>query len=148
MKAILFEEVPRLGKVGDVVNVTPGYFRNYLQPKKLAVEASPENMKVLEHRKKTLAKVSAREKSEAEALAAKLSQLTLKVFLKAGENDRLFGSVTPADLVDKLKEAGYDVDRKKIHLPEPIKSLGEFPVEIKLHPEVTSKIIVLAEKTE
>ena len=148
MKAILFEEVPRLGKVGDVVNVTPGYFRNYLQPKKLAVEASPENMKVLEHRKKTLAKVSAREKSEAEGLAAKLSQLTLKVFLKAGENDRLFGSVTPADLVDKLKDAGYEVDRKKIHLPEPIKSLGEFPVEIKLHSEVTSKITVLVEKTE
>ncbi|HOE63646.1 MAG TPA: 50S ribosomal protein L9 [Candidatus Sumerlaeota bacterium] len=148
MKVILFDDVPRLGKVGDVVNVAPGHFRNFLAPRNLAVEATPENIKVLEHRKKTIQKVQAKEKSEADALASKLSALTLKVFLRAGENDRLFGSVTSADLVEKLKSAGFDVDKKKIHLPEPIKSLGEFPVEIKLHPEVTTKVTVVVEKAE
>jgi len=146
MKVILFEDVARLGKTGDVVNVAPGYFRNYLFPKKIAVKANPQNMKVLEHRKKTVEKVLAREKSEAEVLSEKLSETKITVRLKAGENDRLFGSVTSADLVEKLKEQGYDVDKKKVHLPEPIKSLGEFPVDIKLHSEVTAKIMVIVEK--
>lgn len=148
MKVILFDDVARLGKVGEVVNVAPGYFRNLLAPRNLAVEATPENMKVLEHRKKTIQKVQAKEKSEADALAAKLSALTLKMYLKAGENDRLFGSVTSADLVEKLRSSGFEVDKKKIHLPEPIKSLGEFPLEIKLHPEVTVKVTVLVQKAE
>jgi len=148
MKVILFEDVPRLGTVGNVVNVAPGYFRNYLSPRRLAVEATPENTKVLEHRKKTISKVQTKEKSEAEALAATFSTISIKVYLKAGENDRLFGSVTTAELVDKLKEAGYEVDKKKIHLPEPIKALGEFPVEIKLHPEVTAQLKVIVEKAE
>ncbi|MCX6999593.1 MAG: 50S ribosomal protein L9 [Candidatus Sumerlaeota bacterium] len=148
MKVILFEDVPRLGTVGNVVNVAPGYFRNYLAPRRLAVEATPENTKVLEHRKKTISKVQTKEKSEAEALAATFSTISIKVYLKAGENDRLFGSVTTAELVEKLKEAGYEVDKKKIHLPEPIKALGEFPVEIKLHPEVTAQLKVIVEKAE
>jgi large subunit ribosomal protein L9 len=148
MKIILFEDVPRVGKIGAVVKVADGFFRNYLFPKKMAVEATPENMKLLEHRKKTLEKVSDREKTEAEELTRKLAEITIRVRLKAGENDRLFGSVTSAELADKLKEAGYDVDRKKIHLTDPIRSLGEFPVEIKLHPEVTTKITVLVEKEE
>ncbi|MBN1903459.1 50S ribosomal protein L9 [Candidatus Sumerlaeota bacterium] len=148
MKVILFDNVPRLGKVGDLVNVAPGHFRNFLFPRKLAVEATPENLKVLEHRKKTLEKVAVKEKTEAETLADKFSELSLKVYLKAGENDRLFGSVTPSEIADKMKEAGFEVDKKKIHLTEPIKSLGEFPVEIKLHPEVTATVRVIVEKTE
>jgi len=148
MKVILFEEVARLGKVGDVVNVAPGYFRNFLAPRKLAVEATPQNVKVLERRSKETEKVSAREKTEADALRDKIEQITLKVRLKAGENDRLFGSVTSADLAEKLKEAGFELDRRKIHLPEPIKSLGEFTVEIKLHHDTTAKIVVVVEKDE
>jgi len=148
MKVILFEDVARVGKAGTVVKVADGFFRNYLFPKKMAMEATPGNMKHLERRKKTLEKVSTQEKTEAEVLAGKLAEVTIRVRLKAGENDRLFGSVTPTELVEKLKEAGYDVDRKKIHLPEPIRSLGEFPVEIKLHPEVLAKIAVVVEKDE
>jgi len=148
MKIILFEDVPRVGKTGAVVKVADGFFRNYLFPRKMAVEATPENMKLLEHKKKTLEKVSVQEKNEAEELAKKLAEITIRVRLKAGENDRLFGSVTSAELAEKLKEAGYDVDRKKIHLIDPIRSLGEFPVEIKLHPEVPAKITVIVEKDE
>jgi len=148
MKVILFEDVPRLGTVGNVVNVAPGYFRNYLAPRRLAVEATPQNTKALEHRKKTISRVQAKEKSDAEALAATFSTISIKVYLKAGENDRLFGSVTTAEIVEKLKEAGYEVDKKKIHLPEPIKALGEFPIEIKLHPEVTAQLKVIVEKAE
>lgn len=148
MKVILFDNVPRLGKVGDVVNVAPGHFRNFLFPRKLAIEATPENMRVLEHRKKTMEKVTTKEKNEAETLAEKINELTIRVYLKAGENDRLFGSVTSAEIAEKMKEAGYDVDKKKIHLLEPIKSLGEFPVEIKIHPEVPAKVRVLVEKAE
>ena len=146
MKVILFKDVPRLGKVGDVVNVAAGHFRNYLAPKKLAAEAIPQNMEILKHRKKAMEKVAVREKNDAEKLAEAFTDLTIKMQLKAGENDRLFGSVTSADLVEKLKEAGYEVDRKKIHLPEPIKSLGEFPIEVKIHPEVTAKVLVIVEK--
>lgn len=146
MKVILYDNVPRLGKVGDVVNVAPGHFRNFLFPRKLAIEATQENMRVLEHRKKTMEKVSVKEKTEAEDLSDKLKELTIRVSLKAGENDRLFGSVTSSEIAEKMKEAGYDVDKKKIHLTEPIKSLGEFPVEIKLHSEVTAKVLVVVEK--
>ena len=146
MKVILFEDVPRLGRMGDVMNVAPGYFRNYLGPRNLAAEATPQNLKVLGHHKKAIAKVAAREKSEAEQLAEQLAALSIKVQLKSGENDRLFGSVTSADLVEKLKQAGYEVDRKKIRLPEPIKTLGEYPIEIKLQPEVTAQVKVIVEK--
>ena len=146
MKVILYQDVPRLGKTGDVVNVAEGHFRNYLGPKKLAAKATAANMKKLDTRKKALEKVAVREKSDAEKVADKLSELTIKVKLKAGENDRLFGSVTTADLADKIKQAGFELDRKKIHLSEPIKSLGEFPVEIKLHPEISSNILVIVEK--
>ena len=146
MKVILFKDVPRLGKVGDVVNVAAGHFRNYLAPKKLAAEAIPQNLKILQLRKKAMGKVAVRGKNDAEKVAEAFAGLTLKMQLKAGENDRLFGSVTSADLVEKLKEAGYEVDRKKIYLPEPIKSLGEFPIEVKIHPEVTAKVLVIVEK--
>ncbi len=146
MKVVLFEDVPRLGRMGDVVNVAAGHFRNYLGPRKLAAEATPQNLKALGHRKKALAMVAAHQQSESQEMAERLAALTIKVYLKAGTNDRLFGSVTSADLVEKLKEAGYEVDRKKIRLTEPIKSLGEFPIEIKLHPEVMAKVLVVVEK--
>jgi large subunit ribosomal protein L9 len=148
MKVILFDNVPRLGKVGDVVNVAAGHFRNFLFPRNLAIKASPENMNVLEHRKKTMGKAALREKTEAESLAEKLKELTIRVYLKAGENDRLFGSVTSAEIAEKMKASGYDIDKKKIHLSEPIKSLGEFPVEIKIHSEVSAKVRVVVEKAE
>ena len=148
MKVILYEDVPRLGKSGEVVTVAPGYFRNFLSPKNFAVKATPQAMKDYEHRKKAMEKVAVKEKADAEKLSQKLSDLKLVMKLKAGENDRLFGSVTTSDIADKLEEAGYEIDRKKIHLSEPIKSLGEFPVEIKLFPEVVAKVTVVVEKAE
>jgi len=146
MKVILSKAVPGLGATGDIVEVAPGYFRNYLRPRNLAVEATKKNIALVERTKRFEARAAARERSEAEALAAKLAELPIRVTLKAGENDRLFGSVTAADIAEKLREAGYEFDKRKIVLEEPIKRLGLYTVHIKIHPEVEAKVNVLVEK--
>ena len=142
MEVILKEDVNKLGHRGDVVKIADGYGRNYLLPGKLAIEATPANKAVIEQMKGSAIRRLAKEKVIAEDLSKKLESVELVFERKVGENDHLFGSVTSGDIAHQLEEKGYTIDRRKISLEEPLKSLGEFHVPIKLHREVTSHIKV------
>ncbi|MGC9199868.1 MAG: 50S ribosomal protein L9 [Acidobacteriaceae bacterium] len=142
MEVILKEDVNKLGHRGDVVKVAAGYGRNYLLPSKLAMEATPANKAVIEQMKASAVRKSAAEKGGAEEMAARLNELVLVFERKTGENDHLFGSVTSLDIAQELEAQGYKVDRRKIHLEEPLKSVGEFHVPIKLHREVSAHVQV------
>ena len=142
MEVILKEDVNKLGHRGDVVKIADGYGRNYLLPGKLAIEATANNKAVIEQMKGSSIRKLAKEKVIAEDLAKKLEAVELVFERKVGENDHLFGSVTSGDIAQQLAEKGYTIDRRKISLEEPLKSLGEFHVPIKLHREVTSHIKV------
>jgi large subunit ribosomal protein L9 len=142
MEVILKEDVANLGHRGDVVKVAEGYGRNFLLPRKLALQATLANKAVIEQMKSSAARRSATEKAQAEALVAKLEPLVLSFTRKSGENGQLFGSVTSADIATDLATRGFEVDRRKIQLAEPLKSLGEFSVAIKLHREVTAHVKV------
>ena len=146
MQIILQEDVEKLGTRGEVVEVAPGYARNYLLPHKLALEASPANIKRLEKIRVTLSKRTATEKDAAEQQAALLNNVTLKFSRKAGETDQLFGSVTSGDLADALKAQGFEIDKRRIALDEPIKTLGESLVNVKLVHAVTAQLKVVVEK--
>jgi len=150
MEVILKEDVANLGHRGDVVKVADGYGRNFLLPRKLAMEATEANMSVIEQMKAAAARRSATEKIQAEELVAKLQPVVLSFTRKSGENGQLFGSVTSADIASDLETKGFDVDRRKIQLSEPLKSLGEFTVSIKLYREVAAhiKVQVVADATE
>ncbi|HEY5056837.1 MAG TPA: 50S ribosomal protein L9 [Acidobacteriaceae bacterium] len=147
MEVILKEDVLKLGHRGDVVKVADGYGRNYLLPGKLAIEATAANKSVIEQMKHSAVRKLAKEKVEAEELSKQLDAVELVFERKAGESEHLFGSVTSSDIAGQLAEKGYTVDRRKIALDEPLRSLGEFHVPIKLHREVTShlKVTVKAE---
>ena len=147
MEVILKEDINKLGNRGDVVKVADGYGRNYLLPGKLAIEATANNKAVIEQMKGSSIRKLAKEKIEAEELSKKLEAVELLFERKVGENDHLFGSVTSADIAAGLDSKGFEVDRRKIQLTEPIKSLGDFTVSIKLHREVTAhvKVKVVAE---
>jgi large subunit ribosomal protein L9 len=149
MEVILKEDVADLGHRGDVVKVAEGYGRNFLLPRKLALQATLANKAVVEQMKTAAARRSASEKALAEALVTKLEPVVLSFTRKTGEAGHLFGSVTSADIAAGLESKGFDVDRRKIQLAEPIKSLGDFTVAIKLHREVTAhvKVNVVAEAT-
>ena len=142
MEVILKEDVNKLGHRGDVVKIADGYGRNYLLPGKLAIEATANNKAVIEQMKGSSIRKLAKEKVIAEDLAKQLEAVELVFERKVGENDHLFGSVTSGDIAHQLEEKGYPIDRRKISLEEPLKSLGEFHVPIKLHREVTSHIKV------
>jgi large subunit ribosomal protein L9 len=142
MEVILKEDVNKLGHRGDVVKIADGYGRNYLLPGKLAIEATANNKAVIEQMKGSSIRKLAKEMVIAEDLAKKLEAVELVFERKVGENDHLFGSVTSGDIAHQLEEKGYTIDRRKISLEEPLKSLGEFHVPIKLHREVTSHIKV------
>jgi len=142
MKVILTEDIPKLGKMGDLIQIKDGYARNYLIPKNLAVPANPQNIKALEHQKTLLKQKQNRIKREAEKLAQKIEKVSCTISKPAGEEDKLFGSVTSLDIEKSLKEEGIKIDRKKILLEEPIKTLGIYKVPIKLHPEVTANLKV------
>jgi large subunit ribosomal protein L9 len=142
MEVILKEDVNKLGHRGDVVKIADGYGRNYLLPGKLAIEATANNKAVIEQMKGSSIRKLAKEKVIAEDLAKQLEAVELVFERKVGENDHLFGSVTSGDIAHQLEEKGYTIDRRKISLEEPLKSLGEFHVPIKLHREVTSHIKV------
>jgi large subunit ribosomal protein L9 len=150
MEVILKEDVVHLGQRGDVVKVADGYGRNYLLPRKLALQATLANKAVIEQMKSAAARRSATEKALAEALVAKLEPVVLEFTRKTGENGHLFGSVTSVDIAAALEAKGFEVDRRKIQLDEPLKSVGEASVAIKLHREVTAhlKVKVLAEAAE
>jgi len=150
MEVILKEDVANLGHRGDLVKVADGYGRNFLLPRKLALQATQANKAVVEQMKSAAARRSATEKALAELLVAKLEPLVLSFTRKSGEAGHLFGSVTSADIAADLETKGFEVDRRKIQLSEPLKSVGDFSVAVKLHREVTAhlKVKVLAEATE
>jgi large subunit ribosomal protein L9 len=140
MQIILQEDVEKLGNRGQIVEVAEGYARNFLLPRKLALEASAGNMKRLERMRATFAKKEATEKDAAQKLAELLAGVSLSLTRKSGENDQLFGSVTTADLAGALEAQGYTIDKRKITLTEPIKLVGEYQIPIKLHREVIANV--------
>jgi large subunit ribosomal protein L9 len=150
MEVILKEDVDNLGHRGDVVKVAEGYGRNFLLPRKLAMQATDANKAVIEQMKSSAARRSASEKAVAEALVAKLEPVSLSFTRKSGEEGRLFGSVTSADIATELAANGFEIDRRKIQLPEPLKSVGDFTVAVKLHREVSAhvKVKIVAEAVE
>jgi large subunit ribosomal protein L9 len=145
MNVILKQDVEKLGKTGDVVKVAPGYGRNYLIPRKLAVEATPGNIKIVEMEKVAQARRDHREKESATILARDIVKLTVTIKRKAGEGGSLYGSVTAIDIADFLVTHKIDIDKRKIQLEEPIKTIGEYQVPIRLHREVTIPIKVVVE---
>ena len=148
MEVILKEDVNKLGHRGDVVKVADGYGRNYLLPEKLAIEATANNKAVIEQMKNSAVRKLAKEKVVAEDLSKTLESVELVFERKVGENDHIFGSVTSSDIAQQLEQKGYTVDRRKIALEEPLKSLGEFHVPIKLHREVTTHLKVTVKGDE
>ena len=148
MELILREDVPKLGRRGDVVQVRDGYGRNFLLPKKLAMPANAGNRKVVEQMKVAAVRREASEKGEAEQLAKLLASVTVSIARKAGETGTLFGSATSLDVAEALEQTGYQIDRRKIEMEDPLKQLGEFQVPVRLHREVTASVAVhvVAEK--
>ncbi len=150
MEVILKEDVPKLGSRGDVVKVAEGYGRNFLLPKKLAIEATAANKAVIAQMKAAAVKKAAKDKADAELLAKQYDGVSLTFTRRAGEHDALFGSVTSGDIAHELEGRGFTIDRRRIELNNPIKTIGEYTVPIKLHKEVTTsiKVTVVKEQTE
>jgi large subunit ribosomal protein L9 len=148
MRIILQENVEKLGTRGEVVDVSEGYARNYLLPRKLAIPATEGNTKRLAQIRASLAKKEASEKGLAEVLASQIAAATVTLTRKSGESDQLFGSVTSADIAEALAALGYNVDKRKIQLDEPIKLLGEYSVPVKLHHEVSATVKVVVNREE
>jgi large subunit ribosomal protein L9 len=146
MEVILKEDINKLGHRGDVVKVAEGYGRNFLIPKKLAIEATPGNKAVIEQMKAAAVRKSAKEKGSAEDLGKQLDGVTVEFTRKSGEHDQLFGSVTSADIAHALEAKGFTIDRRKIVLDVPLKAVGEFKVPVKLHREVTATVIAVIKK--
>lgn len=142
MQVILQQTIEKLGTAGQVVDVAPGYARNYLLPRRLAIEATPANLRRLEKIREQIARKAAGEKEAAQKLAELLAAVTLTIQRKAGETDQLFGSVTAADIAEALQAHGYQVEKRKILLEEPIKLIGEYEVPLRLHPEVNASVKV------
>jgi large subunit ribosomal protein L9 len=150
MEVILKEDVPNLGLRGEVVKVADGYGRNYLLPRAMAMQATEANKAVIEQMKAAAERRSATEKAQAETLVAKLDPVVLSFTRRSGEQGHLFGSVTSGDIAAELASQGFEIDRRKIQLGEPLKSLGDFKVAIRLHRDVTARVTVkvLAEAEE
>jgi large subunit ribosomal protein L9 len=146
MEIILQEDVDKLGNRGQVVTVKEGYARNYLLPRKLAIPANASNMKRLEKMRTAFAKKEATERESAQQQATQLSSVSLKLTRKAGENDQLFGSVTTSDIAEALKAQGYEIDKRKIQLNDPIKLVGEYPITLKLYRDVTATVTLTVER--
>jgi large subunit ribosomal protein L9 len=146
MEVILKEDVAKLGSRGDVVKVAEGYGRNYLLPRKLAIVADEGNKAVIVQMKSAAVRRSAKEKTQAEELAKQFENVSVSFTRKSGENDQLFGSVTSGDIAEGLEKKGLNIDRRKIQLHEPLKTVGEFTIPIKLHKDVTAHLKVVIEK--
>jgi len=146
MEVILKEDVVKLGSRGDVVKVAEGYGRNFLLPRKLAIEANEGNKAVIGQMKAAAVRRSAKEKAQAEELSKQFEGVSVAFQRRSGEHDQLFGSVTSGDIADALVKKGFNVDRRKIQLHESLKTLGEFAVPIKLHKDVTAHLKVVIEK--
>jgi large subunit ribosomal protein L9 len=148
MEVILREDVEKLGTRGQMVKVTPGYARNFLLPRRLAVAATEANKKIVEQERQGHLRREAKLVADAGDLAKMMETVSVTISQKAGENDQLFGSVTSKDIAEALEKQGYTIDRRKIVLDEPIKTLGEFKVPVRLHKEVTTEIAVHVKKEE
>src|SRR6516162_3429659 len=146
MEVILKEDVSKLGSRGDLVKVAEGYGRNYLIPRRLAIEATPANRAVIEQMKAAAVRRAAREKGDAQAQAQQFSGVSLVFTRKAGEHDQLFGSVTSADIARELEHKGIIIDRRKIEVDQPLKTLGDFTLNVKLHREVSVPLKVTIQK--
>ncbi len=142
-QVLLREDVDDLGARGEIVRVKAGYARNYLLPRKLAVEATASNVKQIEQERAALLKKEAKERAGAELQAAELSRLSLQFERRVGEHGLLYGSVTSMDIAETLKERGYEIDRRRIRLPEAIKEVGEYSVQVRLHREVHVELPVV-----
>ncbi|MGD0130938.1 MAG: 50S ribosomal protein L9 [Bryobacteraceae bacterium] len=148
MDVILREDIDKLGTRGQLVKVAPGYARNFLLPNKMAVAATDSNKKIVEQERQAYLRREAKVEGEAKDLGKMLGAVAITIRQKAGENDQLFGSVTSKDIAEALEAQGYTIERRKIALEEPIKTLGEFKVPVKLHREVTVEITVNVAKEE
>jgi large subunit ribosomal protein L9 len=148
MKVILKEDIPKLGTMGETVKVAPGYGRNYLIPQGKAVLATSKNLKELEHQKRLILRKAELVRTDAESFAEKFRGLTITLARKVVDEDKIYGSVSVADISQALKEAGVEIERKMIKLDEPIKSLGEFQVLVQVHADVTAEFTVQVEKEE
>ena len=142
MEVILRDHVEHVGRRGEIVKVADGYARNYLLPRKLALEANDANRKRVERERKIVEARESEERGAAEGIATRLSALELSIARQVGENDQMYGSVTNGDIADLLKAKGFDIDRRKILLPDPLKALGESSVPVKLHRDVTAQVRV------
>jgi large subunit ribosomal protein L9 len=142
MKVILRQDYSSLGKIGDVVDVKDGFARNFLLPRKIAYTALPGNIAALEEEKKSLAKKAELELKSAEKAASELEKVSVTIPVQVGEEDKIFGTVTTQMLSDALKEKGFEIDKRKIEIPEPIKALGIYTVNVKLHSNIDAKIKV------
>lgn len=145
MKVILNENIPNLGEKGEIKDVAPGYARNYLFPKKMALEVTPGRLKDLQMKEEQNARKNAREIESAKELGEKIEGRSFTIKVKAGEEGRLFGSVTSADIAEALEAEGIKVDKKKIDLDDPLKTIGTFELQVKLHPQVSVPITVMVE---
>jgi large subunit ribosomal protein L9 len=148
MKVILVKDVDKLGEIGDIVDVADGYGRNYLLPRGYAIAATARNKRQLDHEQRVREQRIAQARKDAEAFAGTLQGIACHFTRKAGEEGKLFGSVTALDIAEKLKEAGLDIDRRRIQLEQPIKSLGEFSVPVRIRTDVSAqlKVTVAAEE--
>ncbi len=148
MKVILKEDVQDLGTIGTVLDVANGYGRNYLIPRKLAVEANPKNIRQFEHQKNMILAKAKKVRSAAEQLSDKLSGISLCIEVRAGEEDKLFGSVTTKDIAEAISKQGVEIDKRKILLDEPIKRIGTYKVTVKLPQDVTASVNIEVKKAD
>jgi large subunit ribosomal protein L9 len=146
MEIILRDHVEHVGRRGEVVKVADGYARNYLLPRKLALPATEGNRKRVERERKLVEARESEERGAAEAIGARIAALEITITRKVGENDQLYGSVTNGDIADAMKAQGFEIDRRKILLPDPLKALGETMVPVKLHRDVTAQVKVTVAK--
>ena len=140
MKIILKQDSKNLGSIGEIIEVKPGYARNYLFPRNVAMPVSKGNLRILEEEKKRLDLRINKEKKQAEKLAAEISKISLTAPVNVGEEDKIFGSVTSQNIIDLLKEKGIEIDKRRVILEEPIKALGIYPIKIKLHSDVEAEV--------
>lgn len=140
MKIVLKDDVKNIGKTGQIIDVADGYARNYLVPRGLAIEANTKNIKALEHEKRIIEKKAKKIKNSSQELSNKISAMTFTIKAKAGDEGKLFGSVTTMDIAELLQKEGIEIDKKKISLDEPIKRLGSYSVNVKIHPEISTQL--------
>lgn len=148
MKILLTENIASLGEIGQIVNVAPGYARNYLLPQGLAIEATGKNVRELEHKKRILAQKREKIRQEMLSAAEKLNRVTIQMSRKVAEEDKLYGSVSAVDVAKALEEQGFEISRKDIHLDQPIKQLGEHTVPIRIGSDISAAVKLVIEKEE